>query len=247
MATTRELITLAAWHLLDDAELLARYRGGDIEGAPRLAGGAAAGRASRRLASGAVPPRLSRFRRTRRAGDDRGRVRGSTCACGRSTPTQRSSATDGTSDLPRTVRSPRSVPPAVMSFSETATTAAPADLWQSWKAKSSSAGCSPGSLVADGPPRVRWNRVSQGYDLGQVPDPAGPLTAPRRAGGGPGRRTPSRTDRRAAAATASRGARVTFHDQVIAVPAAVRREGPATRRPRRSTPSSARGSRPAGS
>ncbi len=30
MATTREFITVAAWHLLDDPELLARYRAGDL-------------------------------------------------------------------------------------------------------------------------------------------------------------------------------------------------------------------------
>ena len=32
MATTRELITVAAWHLLDDAALLARYRAADLDG-----------------------------------------------------------------------------------------------------------------------------------------------------------------------------------------------------------------------
>jgi cytochrome P450 len=31
MATTREFLTMAAWHLLDDPDLLARYRAGDTD------------------------------------------------------------------------------------------------------------------------------------------------------------------------------------------------------------------------
>ena len=36
MATTRELMVAAAWHLIDDADLLGRYRGGDVTARRRL-------------------------------------------------------------------------------------------------------------------------------------------------------------------------------------------------------------------
>ncbi len=73
MATTRELMSAAAWHLIDDPALLGRYRSGDVVGRRQLARGAAPGRARGRLS----PPPHDPGVRDRRSGrTDRDRRRG---------------------------------------------------------------------------------------------------------------------------------------------------------------------------
>jgi cytochrome P450 len=161
MATTRELIIAAAWHLLDDADLLARYRSGD----------AAARRGLleevlrvepvvgflRRRATGPIdldgpdgpvtlPAGAAIDLRLRVANTDPSVVgdEGARICPGRSLP--------------------RSVPPAVMSFGD-GHHRCPGGPLAIMESEIFLSRLFERDILADGAPRVRWNPVSQGYDL----------------------------------------------------------------------------------
>jgi cytochrome P450 len=165
MATTRELISAAAWHLLEDPELLRTYRAGDV-----------AARRSLLEELLRVEPVVGYLRR-------------------RTTSPVTLDGTDG----PLTIESgalvdlrlrmvnddpavlgdggaavcpgralPSSVPAAVMSFGD-GHHRCPGGPLAVMESEIFLSRLFERDLVADAPPRVRWNPVSQGYDLDRFP------------------------------------------------------------------------------
>ena len=161
MATTRELICMAAWHLLDDPALLARYRGGDRD--ERLAV------LNETLRLEPVVGHLYRRLHTPLTLDVDG------------VPHALPAGALVDLDL-RTVNAdartvgeepyglcpgrdlPRAVPAAVMSFGD-GHHRCPGGPLAIMESEIFLTALLARDVVADGPPRVTWNAVSQGYDL----------------------------------------------------------------------------------
>jgi cytochrome P450 len=161
MATTREFITVAAWHLLDDAELLSRYRAASREERLHLL--------EETLRLEPVVGHL--FRRT-------------TAPLTLSTPDgERELPVDTLVDLdlrainadPPTVGSdplglcpgrplPGSVPPSVMSFGD-GNHRCPGGPLALMESEVFLSALLDHDVEADGPPTVRWNATTQGYEL----------------------------------------------------------------------------------
>jgi cytochrome P450 len=161
MATTRELINVAAWHLIDDAALLDRFRSGDLADRRGLLEELlrvepVVGYLRRRTtdaltltgpdgpvtvpAGSALDVRLRVVNEDPSVvGDDGGRV----CP-GRALP--------------------RAVPATVMSFGD-GHHRCPGGPLAIMESEIFLSLLFARDLVADGPPRVRWNAVSHGYDL----------------------------------------------------------------------------------
>lgn len=161
MATTRELICMAAWHLLDDAELLARYRSADRDARLAVLNETlrlepVVGHLYRRLRApltleldgvAHVLPQGSLVDLDLRAvnadADTVGEEPYGLCP-GR--------------DLPR------AVPAAVMSFGD-GHHRCPGGPLAIMESEIFLTALLARDVVADGPPRVTWNAISQGYDL----------------------------------------------------------------------------------
>ncbi|QCB93369.1 cytochrome P450 [Cellulomonas shaoxiangyii] len=161
MVTTRELMTVAVWHLLDDDALLARYRAADREGRvavldevlrlePVIGHLLRRTTAPLRLEGPGGPVELPAGALVdidvRAVNADAGTVGDDPLALRPARP------------LPRTV------PPALLSFGDGhhKCPGAPLALVESEIFVSALVRH---DLAASGPPRVRWNDVSQGYDL----------------------------------------------------------------------------------
>lgn len=161
MVTTREFITMAAWHLLDDPALLARYRDADREERMAIL--------QETLRLEPVVGHL--FRRTEQAvtissadGDvtvgaaalvdlDLRAINADPATVG-----ERPLELCPARDLPATV------PPAVMSFGD-GNHRCPGAAIAVMETEIFLTTLLSRDVVAAGPPRVRWNPVSQGYDL----------------------------------------------------------------------------------
>ena len=161
MVTTRELICVTAWHLLDDPALLARYRAGDREERQAVVQETlrlepVVGHLYRRLQE---PLTLSVH--GRRQTLPAGALVDLDLRAANADPATVGAEPYGLCpgrELPRTV------PPAVLSFGDgnhrcpgAALAIVESEIFLSALFES--------EVVADGPPRVRWNPVSQGYDL----------------------------------------------------------------------------------
>ena len=165
MATTRELISAAAWHLLEDPELLRTYRAGDVAARRSLLEELlrvepVVGYLRRRTTSpitldGPDGPLTIEAGalvdlRLRMVNDDPavlGVDRAGVCP-GRALPS--------------------SVPAAVMSFGD-GHHRCPGGPLAVMESEIFLSRLFERDLVADAPPRVRWNPVSQGYDLDRFP------------------------------------------------------------------------------
>lgn len=161
MVTTREFICVAAWHLLDDAALLASYRAGDREERQALL------QETLRLEPvvGHLYRRLQEPLTLTVDGADQTLPAGALVDLDLRA-TNADGATVGAQ--PYGLRPgrelPRSVPPALMSFGDGnhRCPGAPIAIMESEVFLSA---LFAEDVVADGPPRVGWNPVSQGYDL----------------------------------------------------------------------------------
>lgn len=161
MATTRELISAAAWHLIDDSDLLARYRAGDpadrrglLEELLRVE--PVVGYLRRRTTAAVtltgadgpvtVDPDAAVDIRLRVVNADPAVVGedGARVCPGRSLP--------------------RSVPAVAMSLGD-GHHRCPGGPLAIMESEIFLSRLFARDIVADGPPRVNWNRVSQGYDL----------------------------------------------------------------------------------
>ncbi len=161
MATTRELITAAAWHFVDDPELLAGYRRTDVIGRRKLL---------EELLR--VEPVVGYLRRrTTRAYTLTGPNGTATLAPGTLVDIRLRMVNfdpevvgeDGDSICPgRSL--PPSVPPAVMSFGD-GHHRCPGGPLAVMESEIFLTRLFEDDIVAEGPPTVRWNPVSQGYDL----------------------------------------------------------------------------------
>ncbi len=165
MATTRELMSAAAWHLLEDPDLLQRYREADLVGRRGLL---------EELLR--VEPVVGFLRRqTLRPitvpGPDGDVVLDAGSAIDLRLRVVNADPAlvgpDGTAICPGRALPP-SVPPAVMSFGDGhhRCPGGPLAVMESEIFLSS---LFARDLVSDGPPRVRWNPISQGYDLDRFP------------------------------------------------------------------------------
>jgi cytochrome P450 len=165
MATTRELISIATWHLIDDADLLSRYRRGDV--------------GERR----ALLEELLRVepvvgflrRRATRAITVTGSDGPVTIGAGQAIELRLRLANsdpaivgdDGERICPgRTL--PRSVPGVVLSFGD-GHHRCPGGPLATMESEIFLSRLFARDIAADHPPRVRWNPVSQGYDLDRFP------------------------------------------------------------------------------
>jgi cytochrome P450 len=163
MVTTREFITMTAWHLLDEPDLLARYRAGDLEERTAIL--------QETLRLEPVVGHL--FRRTETP---------MTLSYG---DQEVALAAESLVDLdlramnadPDTVGAfphqlcparelPPAVPPALMSFGD-GHHRCPGGPLAIMETEIFLTTLLEREVVADGPPRVRWNPVSQGYDLNE--------------------------------------------------------------------------------
>lgn len=161
MVTTREFITVAAWHLLDDAPLLASYRAADRE--TRLA------ILQETLRLEPVVGHL--YRRTEQPVEVT--VGGCVTTIGGGAlidldlrAVNADAATVGAQPygLCPGRELPRTVPPALMSFGD-GNHKCPGGPLAMMESEVFLSALLAREIVADGPPQVRWNRVSQGYDL----------------------------------------------------------------------------------
>lgn len=165
MATTRELISAAAWHLIDDPALLERYRSRDVVGRRQLL---------EELLR--VEPVVGYLRRrTTRAYAIDGPDGASEIPAGALVDLRLRvvnadpavAGEEGTSVCPgRTV--PSSVPRAVMSFGD-GHHRCPGGPLAVMESEILLSRLFSRDLVADHPPHVHWNPVSQGYDLSRFP------------------------------------------------------------------------------
>ena len=165
MATTRELIGAAAWHLIDDPALLGRYRSADVVGRRQLL---------EELLR--VEPVVGYLRRrTTRAYAIDGPDGPTEIAAGALVDLRLRvvnadpavAGEDGTSVCPgRTV--PSSVPRAVMSFGD-GHHRCPGGPLAVLETEILLSRLFSRDIVADHPPHVHWNPVSQGYDLSRFP------------------------------------------------------------------------------
>ncbi len=161
MVTTREFITVAAWHLLDDPPLLERYRRAPMEERLMIL--------QETLRLEPVVGHLYRRTTEPLALTD---AEGSTTLAAGSLidldlrAINADTATVGAEPLGLCPdrELPRSVPPALMSFGDGnhRCPGAPLAIMESEIFLTTLLGH---DIVAEGPPTVRWNPVSQGYDL----------------------------------------------------------------------------------
>ncbi len=164
MVTTREFLCMAAWHLFDDPALLARYRAGDREDRLALLQETlrlepVVGHLYRRLLT-PLTVSADGVEQTLPAGA----LVDLDLRSGNADP-----ATVGEEPLglcPGRAL-PRAVPPAVLSFGDGhhRCPGAPIAMMESEIFLSALFAA---DVVADGPPRVAWNAVSQGYDLDRL-------------------------------------------------------------------------------
>lgn len=161
MATTRELICMAAWHLVDDPDLLARYRAGDRDERTALL------QETLRL-----EPVVGRLYRRLRApltleldGEEHELPAGSLVDLDlRSVNAEEATVGEEPYGLCPGRDLPRTVPPAVMSFGD-GHHRCPGGPIAIMESEIFLTALFRREVVADGPPRVTWNAVSQGYDL----------------------------------------------------------------------------------
>ena len=161
MVTTRELISVGAWHLLEDPELLARFRDGDRDSRSALL--------HETLRLEPVVGRL--LRRAERAVRLDGRDGGVDVAEGdlvdidvRAANADAEVAGAEPLQLCPERALPRGVPAAVMGFGD-GHHKCPGGPIAIMEAEIFLSALFRRDIVAEGPPRVRWNPVSQGYDL----------------------------------------------------------------------------------
>jgi len=161
MVTTRELISVGAWHLLEDPELLARFREGDRDSRSALL--------QETLRLEPVVGRL--LRRAGRPVRLEGRDGTVDVAEGdlvdidlRAANADAEVAGADPLRLCPERALPRGVPAAVMGFGD-GHHKCPGGPIAIMEAEIFLAALFRRDIVADGPPRVRWNPVSQGYDL----------------------------------------------------------------------------------
>ena len=164
MVTTREFICVAAWHLFDDPALLARYRAGDREERQAVL--------QETLRLEPVVGHLYRRLRTPLVVSVDGAEQ--TLPAGalvdldlRAANADRATVGDEPLGLCPGRPLPRAVPPALMSFGDGhhRCPGAPIAIMESEIFLSA---LFASDVVADGPPRVAWNPVSQGYDLDRL-------------------------------------------------------------------------------
>ncbi len=161
MVTTREFITMAAWHLLDDPDLLARYRTGDREERTAIL--------QETLRLEPVVGHL--FRRTERPltlASAEGTVtvaEGSLIDLDLRAMNADSETVGALSHQLCPARElPPTVPPALMSFGD-GHHRCPGGPLAMMESEIFLTALLDREVVVDGPPRVNWNPVSQGYDL----------------------------------------------------------------------------------
>lgn len=161
MVTTRELISVAAWHLLEQPDLLARFRAGDSESRTALL--------HETLRLEPVVGRL--VRRTTRPVRLTGRDSAVDVAEGELVDidvraADADAAVVGAEPLQLCPgrELPRGVPAAVMGFGD-GHHKCPGGPIAIMETEIFLDALFRRDIVADGPPRVRWNPVSQGYDL----------------------------------------------------------------------------------
>jgi cytochrome P450 len=164
MVTTRELICVAAWHLLDDPALLARFRAGDREERQSVLQETlrlepVVGRLYRRLLS-PLTVTVEGSERTLPAG-------ALVDLDLRAVNADAATVVEEPLGLCPGRALPRTVPPALMSFGDGhhRCPGAPIAIMESEIFLSA---LFASDVVADGPPRVAWNPVSQGYDLDRL-------------------------------------------------------------------------------
>lgn len=164
MVTTREFICVAAWHLLDDPALLARFRAGDRDERQALL--------QETLRLEPVVGHLYRRLQAPLAVTVDG-VRQTLPAGALVDLDLRAANADESTTGPEPLglcpgrALPRAVPPALMSFGDGhhRCPGAPIAIMESEIFLSA---LFARDVVADGPPRVAWNPVSQGYDLDRL-------------------------------------------------------------------------------
>jgi len=164
MVTTREFICVAAWHLFDDPALLARYRAGDrderqavLQETLRLE--PVVGHLYRRLR---VPLTVTV------EGDEQTLPAGALVDLHlRAANADETTVGEQPLGLCPGRALPKAVPPALMSFGDGhhRCPGAPIAIMESEIFLSA---LFAQDVVADGPPRVAWNPVSQGYDLNRL-------------------------------------------------------------------------------
>jgi cytochrome P450 len=161
MATTRELICMAAWHLLDDPELLARYRAGSPDERGDLL--------SETLRLEPVVGHL--YRRLRQplllevGGEEHELPVGSLVDLDlRAVNTDAATVGEEPYGLCPGRELPRTVPAAVMSLGD-GHHRCPGGPIAILETEIFLTALFAREVVPAGPPRVRWNPVSQGYDL----------------------------------------------------------------------------------
>ena len=161
MVTTREFITMSAWHLLDDPDLLARYRAADVEQRRMIL--------QETLRLEPVVGHL--YRRAEKAltlSSAAGEVTVDPDALVDLDLRAINADADTAGPQPRELCPerdlPPAVPPALMSFGDGhhRCPGAPIAIMESEIFLSTLLSR---DVVAQGPPRVQWNPVSQGYDL----------------------------------------------------------------------------------
>jgi cytochrome P450 len=161
MATTRELICMAAWHLVDDPDLLARYRAGDRDE-----------RTAMLQETLRLEPVVGRLYRRLRApltleldGEEHELPAGSLVDLDlRAVNAEEATVGEEPYGLCPGRDLPRTVPPAVMSFGD-GHHRCPGGPIAIMESEIFLTALFRREVVADGPPRVTWNAVSQGYDL----------------------------------------------------------------------------------
>ncbi|WP_375433577.1 cytochrome P450 [uncultured Friedmanniella sp.] len=163
MATTRELICMAAWHLLDDADLLARYRAGSLDDRAALLSETlrlepVVGHLYRRL----TQPLLLDV-----AGEPYELAPGSLVDLDlRAVNADADTVGEEPYGLCPGRELPRTVPAAVMGFGD-GHHRCPGGPLAILETEIFLSALFAHDVVAGGPPRVHWNAVSQGYDLDQ--------------------------------------------------------------------------------
>jgi cytochrome P450 len=164
MATTRELICVATWHLLDDPALLARYRAGDreerqaiIQETLRLE--PVVGHLYRRLQE-PLTLTVDGVQQTLPAGA----LVDLDLRAANADPATVGAEPYG---LCPGRELPRAVPPAVLSFGD-GNHRCPGASIAIMETEIFLSALFASEIVADGPPRVGWNPVSQGYDLDRL-------------------------------------------------------------------------------
>jgi cytochrome P450 len=164
MATTRELICMAAWHLLDDPVLLQRYRDGDRDARVAVL--------HETLRLEPVVGRL--YRRLRQPlvltadGVEHTLPRGALVDLDlRAVNADAATVGEDPYGLCPGRELPRAVPAAVMSFGD-GHHRCPGGPLAIMESEIFLTALFRRDVVSEGPPRVTWNPVSQGYDLDEM-------------------------------------------------------------------------------